>query len=1316
MAEGQQSSARVSYGQPKTVSEKVRDSHGTELVYQNEMMARSENPVLVQRISDKQVEMFQERPVIVERVVDYPVDIYIEVPKERRHEREVIIERVVEKPVEKITEVHREEVIEHTREVLVERPVYTERVVEKPIRSQSVQYVENVVVRKVPVTREVSREVKRRILQPVETEVVLIEKVVKVPTLINREVEERVEVFHDRVVDVPVDVYYDEVVTREVEVRHPVDHIVDKYVNVPRNVYVDVPVDVHINSRLQPGLLQQPQSNHSGNYPQYAPEAHFQRGGDSREYNQGHRSTGGRSSVPSLANQNTGQGQTISRPQPESQQEIIRNISLGRQERGYDSINYRSTVTNSNLGRNFTTGEHHHVKHPSDSLRGNTSDLYPSTGTTTFLRTDPAEAQNMHSHPIQRDTNASNLIWGTTGNDSHNPQSRDQAQSISNQYPPASEAHPRHHNLIIPAPSSNFILSPFPETDRYYQDSNRTHLPGNYGHEQTGNNTVFYPESFNRVLIDSHPSRRLGPVHGVASAGNQSQEYRRDHQRGDGGQPYLSERVEGRNYISVPQPSGHPEGRNTQVNHSTQPETSIYGIGELQGRTGNQGSNTAQGYLSQEQVGTVHLPTGTLQSGSQYHLPFRTQVQEEVSQRANLENTQSRPGHTLQQTSSLNRAGGPINHSQGNQQNTPSNYRIQSNLQSDYSSRNSTTVAPLLITEQGQTGNLTGRLADQQRPQQTTQSTGQTVIHPMQPQYSVNRQLYVTDRFQNQAQIGDSTTQYSTLGVRQPNEQQQAIPGRTGEGATDGSHRVHQQNGGLTVHQPFGRQMNMIAGLSIIKEESRTDSFIENSLMMDQHNQRGYDNRPTTHQSLALQGHNIPAQSNVTTRHGQSGHSFQLHQTQGNAGLSYQPVPQLSASNTGQNHYFPTSTGGNLRQPVLLSSAVVTENQNQQGFSSSVGSSGLNRNQSVPNLNLQYNGQIVSNHYQASRPIQSGEPQRQFDNAQPQHQTQIKIGGDFQTSQIPSPEPGTPQGGLQNTYDRVIPRFIEEIIEKYIDVPVVKEVQVVYDKIVEKSVNRDHIVDKFVEIEKIVEVPVERFVDKIIEVERIVEKPIYVDKKVKKEREVIVEKRVEVPVEKFIEVPVENVVEKVIDVNVINYKPVYVERDVELRTTRKRRTSCVNENIKASFRESVEKMNRASKENAELKAKVNHLKERGSHSQEPRDSRNSTTTNNFDKYQALKNRYDQLSQRLSKLPQESSRLRGRMSVEGALSQAIKSERSFIQAELEQSRSRGNGGADQHIYRPFTALAMPTVSTVNFVNDGRQEFNTIASLGPTNQRL
>ena len=111
-----------------------------------------------------------------------------------------------------------------------------------------------------------------------------------------------------------------------------------------------------------------------------------------------------------------------------------------------------------------------------------------------------------------------------------------------------------------------------------------------------------------------------------------------------------------------------------------------------------------------------------------------------------------------------------------------------------------------------------------------------------------------------------------------------------------------------------------------------------------------------------------------------------------------------------------------------------------------------------------------------------------------------------------------------------VEKVVEKIVEKEVRVEV--PVEKVVEKVVEKEVRVEVPVEKIVE--KIVEVPVEKIVEKVVEKEVRVEVPV--EKIVEVPVEKIVEKVVEVPVEKIVEkevrveVPVEKIVEKVIEV------------------------------------------------------------------------------------------------------------------------------------------------------------------------------------------
>jgi hypothetical protein len=205
----------------------------------------------------KIVEVIVEKPVIVHRYVDVPEEIIIEKPVERRIEQEVYTERVIEIPVERIVENEVEVIREEIREFITEREVEFERYVDIPVEryvEKPVEVIREVDVR-VPV--HVDKVVDRTYIRPIET------RVVEHPVYVDR------QVVQDRYVDKHVEVPYDRVVERvqerfinkeyftevervikvdkvvEVPVERPYDVVVEKIFN--REVEVPIKVDKYVD-------------------------------------------------------------------------------------------------------------------------------------------------------------------------------------------------------------------------------------------------------------------------------------------------------------------------------------------------------------------------------------------------------------------------------------------------------------------------------------------------------------------------------------------------------------------------------------------------------------------------------------------------------------------------------------------------------------------------------------------------------------------------------------------------------------------------------------------------------------------------------------------------------------------------------------------------------------------------------------------------------------------------------------------------------------------------------------------------------------
>ena len=90
--------------------------------------------------------------------------------------------------------------------------------------------------------------------------------------------------------------------------------------------------------------------------------------------------------------------------------------------------------------------------------------------------------------------------------------------------------------------------------------------------------------------------------------------------------------------------------------------------------------------------------------------------------------------------------------------------------------------------------------------------------------------------------------------------------------------------------------------------------------------------------------------------------------------------------------------------------------------------------------------------------------------------------------------------------------MIEKKINRYVEVRV--------EKVVEKPVHVERIVERPKIVDKVVEVPVETVRENIITVDKVIDKPVYIDAVMEKEVEHIVIKDVQVPVEKEIKVEI----------------------------------------------------------------------------------------------------------------------------------------------------------------------------------------------------
>ena len=235
-------------------------------------------PKITHNIKHVPVEVVIEKPVIKEIIVEKPYDVFIEKPVENIIEKEVIVEKIVEIPVERIIEREVMTVENTDREQVEKREVVRERFVQNP--------VERIVHREVPVDKtevvekveEVEKLIERRIARPHREEVQVVEvreefeqpvetMVKQVPVPVNKYVDVEEVQYVDKIVEkeveklIYVDKYVDipkeQVVVVEDVVEEEVRQVVNKHVDVVKDVYVDEYKTVRKSKPLKKSVIKE---------------------------------------------------------------------------------------------------------------------------------------------------------------------------------------------------------------------------------------------------------------------------------------------------------------------------------------------------------------------------------------------------------------------------------------------------------------------------------------------------------------------------------------------------------------------------------------------------------------------------------------------------------------------------------------------------------------------------------------------------------------------------------------------------------------------------------------------------------------------------------------------------------------------------------------------------------------------------------------------------------------------------------------------------------------------------------------------------
>ena len=1276
---------RTEYGQPVVVSERVVSRTGEDIRDGYEVKVREEKPVLI--TTEKKgspIEIVIERPVYHEKIIEFPVEFVTEVPKQNIVYQDVIIEKIIEKPVNKIKEVKVDKVIEHPVEILIEKQVITETFKENEHRSRTFNEVEHIRVVKIPRTVLVDIEVLRKVIQPIETQFKQVPIYKKKQVFQNREVEVQVPIYKDKIVEVPFDVEVEQIVEKKVPRTVSVDKFVDKKVEKPFDrvmevsvdKVVDVPYEVLVTEdgqRLETGRKLGPdevkrieQDNLTRRNQRYSLPA---RQPDANNYFSNQTQPSNPQPNPSFTNQNRPAASGVNTSL------IMNRLSLQGSETG-------GSIPQANNINDQTQPQNQLVSLPSIYPGSQTNENFHQQIPTNHYTSD----QNQISHQIYSGSIANRRpiydseIINHQETRLHQTQQGSQvpfANPRSNEYHPYDRTGPtlnqggnnyqpdRPQNQInIKNTSSGETNLPSGIQQARNQESinnfNTSTQPANEG-GHTNSSLVWNQMQFTQYPSNMSPQQSLVqpdlrkpiPLNQFSNAGQTSGlSLSRTLPSGTLLPPgWQTNTTQFENpalplppgFTQIPSYSGqaygmshqYPQGNSSphQMQTTSYPQQSYQPAGASPANPtqwySNPSSHLQANWPPSQQQTPSALPSQQ-PDRSEQPMPkipingFRLLDSNPPSN--NMQPQNSKPfqerteGANFNNRDSIILSREPIQPTQTNfgagQRNPVNPVTIPSYVPVSLSSggvyQPATTTWP-----QGGGRYQDGRATIEQASIEGTNDTGRGTMSPYRSGYqsknygqrdtapgtlpdeqresaeTVNRNLFNQENRWSQQNFSDLPR-----GNTQPAQQ-----GRTDSNKTSTYHAVlpseRDRSRDASISGPMLNRLNLASQLNTIPEESRGhSSFTQTQLSREP----GRSNLQSTVPTYTPSAHYDYGTNDIIQTIAAPRTVPGISSVTGNTSITgYQPPAS-------QQQYITPRTQINDSNPsVDIRSISKPKRASHQPPASTL------------------NTQLPS--------TQSG----QLDSSKPMKRTVI-------SENILMPEGVTEDDSIVYYYvDKMVPKEVEDIVVKYIDVPTVRVVDVPVDVIKEKIINNDKVTEKKVEVIRYVEGPaIEKREDVEIEIIKVIEKPIYVDKRVVKEKEIVVEKHIEVPTEKFIETIIEKYVDVDVDVSVIKKIPKFKETDLQLTTTRRRRTSHVNENLRKSLHSSVERVNQVQRENADLKSKLNLMREKASSGKNDKQENTVLTANNKDQYDQLKHQFQELKNKLTRLSSSSpQQLRGR---------------------------------------------------------------------------
>ena len=208
-----------------------------------------EEPIIVEKIVEKEVEVIVERIVPKYIYKDVPYNVYVEQPIERIIEKEIEIEQIIEKEIEKTIEIPVERIIEIPIEEVVEKRVEVIKYIDVPrvqrVRKEIEDHIEDIVYDDRTIDCDIHDLYKypNAHILPTHTETQHIENTVPRPVFHRNHKEHIVQEYTERIIKRPVDKITEHVIENIVQRPHFVSRPIENIVTIPIEKVTEISIE-----------------------------------------------------------------------------------------------------------------------------------------------------------------------------------------------------------------------------------------------------------------------------------------------------------------------------------------------------------------------------------------------------------------------------------------------------------------------------------------------------------------------------------------------------------------------------------------------------------------------------------------------------------------------------------------------------------------------------------------------------------------------------------------------------------------------------------------------------------------------------------------------------------------------------------------------------------------------------------------------------------------------------------------------------------------------------------------------------------------